>query len=134
MRASLALAAFFAVVATSSQAGDLSDANAAFDHKDYAKALQLYQPLAKAGEPAAQSAIGSMYFFGNGVARNPRRAYMWFALAARSSSPIATVAMTNRDIVRRQLAASDVKDADAMADQCIASHYEQCGLTFYAAR
>jgi hypothetical protein len=32
------------------------------------------------------------------------------------------------------MAASDVKGADAMADQCIASRYEECGLTFYAAR
>jgi TPR repeat protein len=134
MRARLVLAALFTLATAPAQAGALSDANAAFDHKDYAKAFALYQPLAKAGEPAAQSAIGSLYFFGNGVARNPSRAYMWFDLAARSSSPIATVAMTNRDIVRRQMAASDIKDADTMAAHCLASRYEECGLTFYAAR
>jgi len=90
--------------------------------------------LAKAGEAQAQSAIGAMYFFGNGVQRNPSRAYMWFALAARSPSPVATVAMTNRDIVRRQMAPSEIRDADAMAAQCFDSRFEQCSLTQFAAR
>jgi len=134
MRARLRLAALFALIITPAFAGDLTDANAAFDHKDYAKAFALYQPLAKAGTAEAQSAIGAMYFFGNGIAKNPSRAYMWFDLAARSPSPIATVAMTNRDIVRRQMAASEIRDADAMAAQCLNSRYEQCGLTKFAAR
>jgi TPR repeat protein len=134
MRASLVLAASFALFTTAAHAGDLADANAAFDHKDYAKAFALYQPLAKAGMAEAQSAIGAMYFFGNGIAKNPSRAYMWFDLAARAPSPVATVAMTNREIVRRQIAASDISDAEAMATQCLNSHYEQCGLTKFAAR
>ena len=134
MRLNLVLAASFALVTTAAQAGDLADANAAFDHKDYAKAFALYQPLAKAGTAEAQSAIGAMYFFGNGTMRNPSRAYMWFDLAARAPSPIATVAATNREIVRRQMAASEIRDADAMAAQCLNSRYEQCGLTQFAAR
>jgi len=134
MRANLAIAAFLTLVSTAAYASDLADANAAFDHKDYARAFVLYQPLAKAGAAEAQSAIGAMYFFGNGVQRNPSRAYMWFALAARLPSPVATVAATNRDIVRRAMAASDIRDADAMTAACLNSGYEQCGLTQFAAR
>ncbi|HLJ53148.1 MAG TPA: hypothetical protein VKT24_07165 [Rhizomicrobium sp.] len=134
MRAKPFFAAFFALAVTPAFAGDLADANAAFDHKDYATAFALYQPLAKAGEAQAQSAIGAMYFFGNGVEKNPSRAYMWFALAARSPSAVATVAMTNRDIVRRQMAPSEIRDADAIAAQCFDSHFAQCGLTQFAAR
>jgi hypothetical protein len=134
MRLSLVLAASFALFTTAAQAGDLTAANAAFDRKDYAKAFALYQPLAKAGTAEAQSAIGAMYFFGNGIAKNPSRAYMWFDLAARSPSPVATVAMTNREIVRRQMAASEIRDADAMATQCLTSRYEKCGLTLFAER
>lgn len=134
MRSSLLLAAAFALATTATHAGNLADANAAFDHKDYATAFALYQPLAKSGTAEAQSAIGAMYFFGNGIAKNPSRAYMWFDLAARSPSPVATVAATNREIVRRQMAASEIRDADAMAAQCLSSRYEQCGLTHFAAR
>src|SRR5262245_33499742 len=134
MRASFAIATFATLFATAVHAGDLADANAAFDHKDYARAFALYQPLAEAGTAEAQSAIGAMYFFGNGIAKNPSRAYMWFDLAARSPSPIATVAATNREIVRRQMAASEIRDSDAMAAQCLSSNYEQCGLTKFAAR
>jgi len=134
MRTHLLLAALSVLVITPAFASDLTDANAAFDHKDYAKAFALYQPLAKAGTAEAQSAIGAMYFFGNGIAKNPSRAYMWFDLAARAPSPIATVAETNREIVRRQMAVSEIRDADAMAAQCLNSRYEQCGLAQFAAR
>jgi TPR repeat protein len=136
MRATIlaVLAGVAFAAAGSARADDLTAANAAFDQKDYAKAFELYSPLARAGDAAAQSAIGSLYFFGNGVQKNPARAYMWFDLAAQSPAPVATVAKTNRELVRAQLAASELKDADAMADTCLKSHYEQCGLAFYAAR
>jgi hypothetical protein len=32
------------------------------------------------------------------------------------------------------MAASEIRDADAMAAQCLNSRYEQCGLTKFAAR
>ncbi len=118
----------------SARADDLTTANAAFDKMDYAKALELYEPLARTGSASAQSAIGSMYFFGNGVVKNWSRAYMWFSLASRSQTAVAVVARTNRDIVVRLMAPQDVKLADAMADECVATHYDHCGLVRYAAR
>jgi len=136
MRATLfaVLAGLSLAAGGAARADDLAAANAAFDAKDYAKAFELYSPLARDGDAAAQSAIGSLYFFGNGVGKNASRAYMWFALASRSAAPVATVARTNRDVARAQLAASEIKDADAMADACLQSHFAQCGLALYAAR
>lgn len=136
MRASiLSLVAGLSLLAVGrASADDLSVANAAFDHKDYGKAFELYSPLARAGDAQAQSAIGSLYFFGNGVQKNAARAYMWFGLAAQSATPVAIVAKTNRDLMRAQMGAGEIKDAEAMAAACLASHYEQCGLVLYAAR
>ena len=136
MRATIltALAGIAFLAAGSARADDLTAANTAFDNKDYAKAFELYSPLARAGDAEAQSAIGSLYFFGNGVQKNAARAYMWFDLAAQSPAHVATVARTNRDLLRGLMAASEINDADAMADTCLKSHYEQCGLAQYAAR
>ena len=129
------IAAVLALIASgSARANDLSTANTAFDHADYAKAFDLYQPLARAGDPSAQSAMGALYYFGNGVQKNLARAYMWFSVAAQSAAPVATVAKTNRDLVREQLAPGDIEKADALADACIRSRFEECGVSLFAAR
>jgi len=109
-------------------ADDLTRANSAFDRREYSRAFELYEPLATSGNASAESAIGSMYYFGNGVGKNWARAYMWFSLAARSTSAIATVARTNRDVIARRMASGDIDLAQFMTDQCLTSHYQNCGL------
>lgn len=118
---------------TASAAG-VTAANTAFDQKNYSRAIELYEPLARTGDVSAQSAIGSMYYFGNGVEKNWTRAYMWFSLAAQSSTATGIVARTNRDVISRLMARSNIKLAESMADECLASRYQQCGLTRYARR
>ena len=125
----LTLVASLSLVASvSARADDLGAADAAFDHHDYSKAFELYQPLARAGDPSAQSAIGSLYYFGNGVPKDAERAYLWFSVAAQSDAPVAIVAQTNRDLVRSELKQSSITVGDAMADVCIKSRYAACGL------
>ena len=55
-------------------------------------------------------------------------------MSAQSPAHVATVAKTNSDMLRGLMAASQIKDADAMADAYLKSHYEQCGFAQYAAR
>jgi TPR repeat protein len=55
---------------------------AAYQHGDFAAALQLFQPLAEDGDASAQCNLGVMYEQGRGVAQNYREAMRWFRLAA----------------------------------------------------
>jgi uncharacterized protein len=63
-------------------AGPLEDAFAAYQHGDFAAALQLLRPLAEQGDARAQNFLGVMYVKGNGVPRDYRRALSLFRRAA----------------------------------------------------
>ncbi len=54
----------------------------AYDAGDYAGALAQWQPLATAGEPAAQYWLGRLYDGGQGVKADPAKALIWFTKAA----------------------------------------------------
>lgn len=66
----------------------LKEANAAYDKKDYARALELYQRLADTGHAKAMAEIGWMYDQGQGVARDYASAKEWYekAIAAGYSN------------------------------------------------
>lgn len=49
---------------------------------DYRRAAGLLRPLAEKGNPAAQYALGYLYFYGDGVPRDPDRAMALIRLAA----------------------------------------------------
>ena len=76
------MAAFLLGVAAA-QAGPWEDGMAAYNRGDYLPAIRLFRPLARQGNPKAQSVIGVMYRKGEGVPRSSSRAFMWFSLAAR---------------------------------------------------
>ena len=65
----------------------LAAARAAYDAKDYAQAMKLYEPLANQGNSEAQYWIGSMYFNGQGVAQDYSKAFYWFSKAADQNYP-----------------------------------------------
>ena len=68
-------------------AGPLEDANEALIQKDYAKAVQLYRPLAAAGNPEAQVNLGYMFDEGLGVSRDYGEAVRWYRFAADQGEP-----------------------------------------------
>jgi uncharacterized protein len=68
-------------------AGPLEDANEALVQKDYAKAVQLYRPLAAAGNPEAQVNLGYMFDEGLGVSRDYGEAVRWYRFAADQGEP-----------------------------------------------
>ena len=134
MRALSVLFALSLLASGNASAEGLTAANTAFDQKNYARAFELYEPLARTGDVSAQSTIGSMYYFGNGVEKNWTRAYMWFSLAAQSASATGVVARTNRDVMGGLMVSADIKLAQSLADQCLASRYHQCGPILFAGR
>src|SRR5512145_2374814 len=69
--------------AFAAHADALQDGVAAMNRKDYPAALQLLEPLARAGHPQAQLRLGLMHYHGHGVRESDREAVAWFERAAR---------------------------------------------------
>ena len=54
----------------------------AYDQGDFLKALELYLPVAREGNPVAQTMIGWLHESGSGVTVNHAEAISWYQLAA----------------------------------------------------
>lgn len=67
----------------SAQADPLQDGLAAMQRKDYPEAVRLLEPLARAGNAAAQLRMGLLYYHGHGVRESDAQALQWFERAAR---------------------------------------------------
>jgi len=104
-------------------AGPWEDGMAAYNRGDYVPAIRLFRPLAEQGNPKAQSVLGVMYRKGDGVTRNPSRAFMWFSLAAKRGDAKAKVDL--RD-VSQAMTSAEISTARAMAQACEASNYRAC--------
>ncbi len=83
------IAATAALLAPLALAGDLEDGIAAYLDKDYAKALELWRPLADKGVPAAQYQMGMLYAEGKGVEQNDQTAATWFLRGAERGNALA---------------------------------------------
>lgn len=114
------------LAAEMARADDLAVANVAFDKRDYVTAFRLYKPLAEQGNIAAESALGSLYFYGHGVGKDAVRAYMWFSLAANGAGGIANVAKINRAIVGRTMNATELTLAESLVRRCKDSKLDRC--------
>jgi TPR repeat protein len=75
----------FAGLCTSAWAGAFEDGSAAYRAQNYARAMQLWQPLA-ATNAEAQNNIGIMYMDGKGVRQNTTEALRWIARSAANGS------------------------------------------------
>ena len=74
-------------------AGELEDANALFEKKDYAGAMKLYTKLANAGNPAAQQALGQMYFYGEAGEVDEAKAAELFKKSAAKGNKVAAASL-----------------------------------------
>lgn len=84
-------AAVLAIVIVSGSvcfAGPLEDGFAAYDRGDYAKARELWMPLAEQGDALAQFNIGILYELGHGAERNPAEAVLWYERAAEGGDVV----------------------------------------------
>ncbi len=69
-----------------SAATPLEDGYVAYENRDYEKARRLWLPLASQGNAYAQSALGTMHFFGHGVPKDYAEAVRWFRMAAEGGN------------------------------------------------
>ena len=74
--------AIAAALGAPTAAGPLEDANDAYREKAYAKAAELWRPLAEKGDAEAQYSLGTLYAEGKGVEQNDATAFLWFQRAA----------------------------------------------------
>jgi len=74
------------IVTTTVHAKSFRDGVVAYQQQNYTLALQTWLPLAKDGHVLAQTLIGSMYAYGEGVAQNDQEAFKWLSRAANSNS------------------------------------------------
>jgi uncharacterized protein len=81
--------AIAAVFAAPSAADPLDDGVTAYANKAYAKAAELWRPLAESGNAGAQYLLGSLYLEGHGVEHNDAIAFMWFQRAANQGDAAA---------------------------------------------
>ncbi|MDI1351662.1 MAG: sel1 repeat family protein [bacterium] len=75
-----------------------------FKAQDYRRAFIRLKPEAEKGQPDAQYAIGYMYYYGQGVVENRKKAWFWINLAAHIGQPdaVAAVAILEQGIIKKQ--------------------------------
>src|SRR3954467_5451388 len=103
-------------------AGPWEDGMAAYNRGDYVPAMRLFRPLAEQGNAKAQTVLGVMFRQGEGVPKNPSRAYMWFSLA-RKHGEIGGKAGARE--LSKSMTREEIAQAQTMAKACEASNYRQ---------
>ena len=70
-------------------AESIDDAISSYKGGDYQKALSLFRPSADRGNTTAQTYLGDMYFYGQGVPQSYSDALSWYRLAAAQNAAAA---------------------------------------------
>lgn len=65
-----------------------------FQVQNYRQAFIRLLPEAEHGQPDAQYAVGYMYYYGQGVIEDRKKAWYWIGCAAQQAQPDAVEAMT----------------------------------------
>jgi hypothetical protein len=82
-----AAGAALAILASGANAGPWEDGYADYQRKDYAGAVAKWRGVAESGNAEAQSLMGIMYAFGQGVPQDYPQAIKWLRLAAAQGEP-----------------------------------------------
>jgi len=62
------------------------DGVVAYQQQEFQKALKAWLPLAESGHVLAQTLVGSMYAYGEGIEKDDKEAFKWLSLAANTGS------------------------------------------------
>ena len=72
---------------------NLQEGIKSFQVQDFRQAFIRLRPAAEKGSPEAQYAIGYMYYYGQGIIEDRRKAWYWITLAAKNGNTDAQMAM-----------------------------------------
>ena len=95
-----------------------------YDHgygvpKSYEEAIRWYRKAAEQGNDRAQYNLGLMYDSGYGVPQDYVQAHMWYNIAGVTH---ASVAVSYRDIVAREMTLNQIAEAQKLAREWIEQH------------
>lgn len=88
-----------------------------------AEAFRWYRLAAKQGNVSAQKILGFMYATGKGVQRDNALAHMWYNIGNANGD---AQSGQNRDIISKRMSREQIAHAQARADVCITSNYQDC--------
>ena len=91
--------------------------------QDYKEAARWYRLSAEQGWATGQANLGVLYGNGNGVIQDNVYAHMWFNIAASGGEKGGA---QYRDMVAKQMTASDISKAQELARACVAKKYKGC--------
>ena len=74
------------------------EGKAAYEAGDFARALELWQPMADAGDPHAEFAVGKMYLDGQGIEENAEKAIRFIYSAAQKGYAPAVYKLARADV------------------------------------
>ena len=116
---------------------DLQKGLDAYNRGDFATALKEWAPLAKQGNPDAQSNLGAMHYNGQGVSKNYKTATKWYKLAAkqgyaRAQNGLGLIYANGRGVPQDYKAA--IKWYELAAEQNSARAQNSLGLMHYHGR
>ena len=80
------LIALLFIHAATAHAEPFRDGVVAYQQQNYPLALQTWLPLAEDGHVLAQTLVGSMYAYGEGIEQNDQEAFKWLSRAANANS------------------------------------------------
>ena len=84
------VAMVFAVVSICAPAlADFAAGQLAMENGDHVAALKEFLPLASEGDAGAQTAVGFLYQYGQGIPQDYRKAVKWYRLAAEQGDALA---------------------------------------------
>ena len=92
----LLMVSFFCLTGLSGCAlrdGNLRDGIRSFQVQNYRQAFVRLMPEAEKGQPDAQYAIGYMYYYGQGVIEDRKKAWHWISCAAKAGQADAMTAV-----------------------------------------
>ena len=89
------------------------------------EAVAWFRIGAKQGVASAQTYLSMMYQNGRGVSQDTVKAHMWASLAVLNGDSN-SMADAIRDESAKRMTPSQLSQAQAMAQQCRASHYKNC--------
>lgn len=90
--------------------------------RDMAEAAKWYAKAADLGDATAQGTLGTLYFFGQGVAQDYREAYFWLDLAAHQPGPKQQQYAQNRQMAGTHITADEVDAAKDRVENWLYTH------------
>ena len=94
--------------------------------EDYAKAREWYEKAAAQRHADAQFNLGWLYAYARGVPQDYVRAYMWWSLAAQSTSNAEESEESMLDKVARRMTPAQIAEAQRLSQRCQAQQYTGC--------